>query len=254
MHKEGYRFDRIALLSLLRAIFMSNFSRASRGVLAGRKRAVASQLRKLLAQFQTSLSDERFRWPVATCAIISLNLIAWFAVAWTHHLSPFAPQNSALLLRVGAVNWNLLGAGEWWRIITSQFLHVHFPHLIFNMLSLLLLGGMLELESGAWRLVVLYLLSGVAGQLVGVAVAPSLVSSGASQATMGLAGGVAVGLFRQRRAFTARLIILLAIVAVQCGLDLLAAGSIKAGHSAGFLAGALIAYVLHRHRGERHKA
>lgn len=207
---------------------------------------MTSHLIKLLDRFRAGQSGRRFIWPVATCAIILLNLIAWFAVAWVYHLSPFAAQNSALLLRAGAVNRELLVAGEWWRIITSQFLHVHFPHLIFNMLSLLLLGGMLELDAGSWRLVVLYLMSGAVGQLIGVAAAPALVSSGASQATMGLAGGVAVSLFRHRLS-TTRLIILLAVVAVQSGLDLAAAGYIKAGHLGGFLAGAVIGYVLYRH-------
>jgi rhomboid protease GluP len=205
--------------------------------------AVSLRLIKFLAGFKTG---ERRNWPVATCAIISMNLIAWFGVAWVYHLSPFAPQNSALLLRAGAVNWQLLNEGQWWRIITSQFLHVHFPHLLFNMLSLLLLGGMFERDFGSWRLIALYFGSGLVGQLMGVAATPALVSSGASQATMGLAGGVAVALFRWRRTYIARLVILLAVVGVQFGLDLFAASTIKAGHLGGFCAGALIGYLLQR--------
>lgn len=204
------------------------------------------KFRKLLAQFRRIESVSNLRWPFATCAIISLNFITWFAVALAYHLSPFTAQTSALLLRAGAVNAQLLSEGEWWRIITSQFLHVHFPHLLFNMLALLLLGGMLERDFGWRRLVALYLLSGVIGQLIGVVANPALVSSGASQATMGLAGGVAAGFVRQQYASASRLIILLAVVAVQFGLDLAAAGYIKAGHLGGFLAGALIAYVSNR--------
>ena len=185
------------------------------------------------------------RWPVVACAIAGLNLAAWFAVAWGYGLSPFASQNSALLLRAGAVNLRLLSDGEWWRILTSQFLHVRFPHLLFNVLAMLLLGEMLERELGAWRLATLYLLSGTVGQLAGVIAAPTLVSSGASQAVMGLAGGVTVGLLRRRQWKSARLVILLAVVAVQFGLDLMAAGHIKAGHLAGFIAGAATGYLLY---------
>lgn len=186
-------------------------------------------------------------WPPAACAIISLNLVVWFAVSRVYHLSPFAPQNSALLLRAGAVNWRLLlGDGEWWRIITSQFLHVHFPHLLFNMLAVLLLGYILERDFGAWRFILLYFVSGIVGQLMGVLAAPDLVSSGASQAAMGLAGGVATGLLLdRRRRQMPKVVILLAIVAIQFGLDIMAAGYVKAGHIGGFMAGVVTGYVLY---------
>jgi rhomboid protease GluP len=189
-----------------------------------------------------------FRWPPATCAIISLNLVAWIAVARIFNLSPFARQHSTLLLRAGAANWQLLSEGEWWRILISQFLHVNLPHMLFNMLALLLLGGMLERDLGAWRFLVLYFVSGSVGQLVGVAATPALVSSGASQAVMGLAGGVASGLLRRRSKQTARLITMLVLVCIQFGLDILAAGYIKAGHWGGLLAGAVIGFLLYRQK------
>lgn len=107
---------------------------------------------KLLTQVRADPSGQRLTWPVTTFALITVNLVAWCAVAWFYHLSPLASQNSALLLRAGAVNGELLPAGEWWRLITAQFLHVHFLHFIFNMVALMLLGGMLERESGSWRL------------------------------------------------------------------------------------------------------
>jgi rhomboid protease GluP len=200
---------------------------------------------KILSRFK---ARGGFRWPPATCAIISLNLVAWFAVAWIFNLSPFARQHSALLLRAGAVNWQLLSEGEWWRILTSQFLHVNFPHMLFNMLALLLLGGMLESDLGAWRFLALYFVSGSIGQLMGVAATPALVSSGASQTVMGLAGGVASSLLRRRSKQTARLIIMLVLVCIQLGLDLLAAGYIKDGHWGGLLAGAVIGFLLYRQK------
>jgi rhomboid protease GluP len=184
----------------------------------------------------------RCSWPIITCALIALNLIAWCAVAWVYDLPLLAPQHSLRLLEVGAVNGELLRAGEWWRILTSQFLHVHFPHLIFNLLALLLLGGLLEREFGSWRLLVLYMSSGIVGQIIGVVASPTLVSSGASQAVMGLAGGVTMVSFgRAARNRTRWLIVLLAYLAIQIGLDVRSAGYVKAGHLAGFFAGALIA-------------
>jgi rhomboid protease GluP len=186
-----------------------------------------------------------FNWPIAVLVLIIANLITWCAVAWFYHLPLFTAQNSILLLRVGAVNGALLSAGQWWRIIASQFLHVHFLHLLFNMLALLLLGSVLEREFGSLQLVVLYLGSGIIGQLAGVIAAPLLVSSGASQAVMGLAGGMFVLLLRrpQRRALW---LVLVSVIGIQVALDLISSGGIKVGHLAGFCAGIVTCFVCRR--------
>ncbi|HEX8746696.1 MAG TPA: rhomboid family intramembrane serine protease [Pyrinomonadaceae bacterium] len=206
-------------------------------------------MRLLSIKILSQLGAQRgFRWPPATCAIISLNLVAWLTVAWVFNLSPFTRQHSTLLLRAGALNLQLLGEGEWWRILSSQFLHVNFPHLLFNMLALLLLGGMLESDLGSRRLLALYFVSGSIGHLIGVAATPALVSSGASQAVMALAGAVASGLLSWHKKQTARLAVLVVLTGVQFGLDMLAAGHIKAGHWGGFLAGALMGYLLYRRK------
>ncbi|HLL75664.1 MAG TPA: rhomboid family intramembrane serine protease [Pyrinomonadaceae bacterium] len=188
--------------------------------------------------------------PGVTLALVAVNLISWFAVSWAYGLPPHRPHNSYLLLRVGALDGDLLRAGGWWRIIASQFLHVHFPHLLFNMAALLLLGSPLERAFGPLRFALLYLAGGSIGQLAGVLAAPALVSSGASQAVMGVAGARAVQLIRRRGAGRASLIILLAVTGIQLGLDLLVAQKIKAGHWVGLCAGALLGYLLGRTPGQ----
>lgn len=195
---------------------------------------------------KVELWGRRYVVPFVTLALIAVNLLAWFTVAWTYHLSPFAAQNSALLIRAGAVNGELLRAGEWWRIITSQFLHVHFPHLFFNLLALLLCGALLEQEQGSWRLALIYFVSGVAGQIAGVLATPALVSSGASQTVMGLAGGALVELLRRPQRKILWVMIVPVIVFIQAALDLVSSGGLKAGHLAGFCAGAATTYALHR--------
>ena len=182
----------------------------------------------------------------ATYALAAQSLAAWCAVAWRFNLSPLAAQDSALLLRAGAANGELLRAGDWWRLVTSQFLHVHFPHLVFNAVSILLLGRMLEREAGRQRLLAVYLVGGTIGQAVGVAATPALVASGASQALMSLAGAAASRSLRRPRLRGASMAILLAVVAVQIFLDVWSAGHVKAGHLAGFCAGALIGRVVWR--------
>lgn len=188
------------------------------------------------------------RWrtfrPIVTLTLIALSFIAWFAVVWAYHLRPFAAQNSALLLHAGALNGELLRDGGWWRIITSQFLHVYFLHLVFNMASLLLLGMRLERALGSLRFALLYLIGGSIGQLVGVMAAPALVTSGASQAVMGLAGATVFNFLRQRESGNFQLAILLAVIGMTAALDIAAAGSIKPGHIGGLCAGVGLGWIL----------
>lgn len=187
---------------------------------------------------------QRIIWPVVTLTLIALGFIAWLAVAWGYNLHLFATQHSTRLLRVGALNGELLRAGEWWRIIASQFLHVYFLHLVFNMVSLLLLGTILEREIGSLRFAAVYLISGSIGQLVGVMAAPELVTSGASQAVMGIAGATAFLMLRRRDAGRLSLVITLAVIGITVGLDLVAAARIKPGHLAGLSAGAGLGWIL----------
>lgn len=184
------------------------------------------------------------RRSIITWLLIALNLAAWFAVASAFHLSPIATQSSELLLRAGALRSDLMWAGEWWRIFTSQFLHVYFAHLILNMLFLFVLGGSLERAFGSLRFALLYLVSGAAGQVASVIVTPTLVSSGASQAIMGLAGCALVKRFRLRKETPFQIIITLTVISIQVAIDLVAAHTIKAGHAAGFCAGAILGYIL----------
>jgi rhomboid protease GluP len=184
--------------------------------------------------------------PLLTISLIALNFICWFAVAASYHLSPFAPHNSALLLKVGAVNGELLSAGQWWRLFSSQFLHVHFLHLVFNMAALLILGYAVEVKHGSWRFALALAASGITGQLIGVLAAPELVSSGASQALMGLAGWVIVEQFRQFRLNKLILLGALVVAAVQVVLDVSTSGGIKAGHLGGFFIGAMLNLLMSR--------
>ncbi|MFJ6696633.1 rhomboid family intramembrane serine protease [Streptomyces sp. NPDC091272] len=86
-----------------------------------------------------------------------------------------------------------VAAGEWYRLVTSMFLHKEIWHIAFNMLGLWWLGGPLEAALGRARFIALYLLSGLAGSALTYAVAaPDQPSLGASGAIFGLLGATAV--------------------------------------------------------------
>jgi membrane associated rhomboid family serine protease len=82
---------------------------------------------------------------------------------------------------------------DYWRLVTSGFLHAGPIHILFNMYLLWLLGNLLEPTLGSGRFAALYftaLLWGAFGALV--AVEPNISTVGASGAVFGLMGAAAV--------------------------------------------------------------
>jgi membrane associated rhomboid family serine protease len=82
--------------------------------------------------------------------------------------------------------------GEWWRLLTSAFLHYGPLHLAFNMVSLYFAGSILEQVIGRWRYVVLYLVSGLAGAAGALYWTPHGLTVGASGAIFGVLGALLV--------------------------------------------------------------
>lgn len=80
--------------------------------------------------------------------------------------------------------------GEWWRLLTSVFLHIGIIHILFNMWCLWDLGALSESLYGHWTFAVEYLTCGIAGSVASAAWHPQTVSAGASGAIFGLAGSL----------------------------------------------------------------
>jgi membrane associated rhomboid family serine protease len=73
-----------------------------------------------------------------------------------------------------------------WQFVTYQFVHAGFFHLLVNMLGLWFAGNILERILGPGRFVLYYLLCGIAGGLLQVAISPGPTVVGASGAVCGL--------------------------------------------------------------------
>jgi membrane associated rhomboid family serine protease len=82
--------------------------------------------------------------------------------------------------------------GEWYRLLTSGFLHASLFHIGFNMLLLFFLGRLLEPALGTPRFLVLYFASLLAGSLGALVLEPNSLGIGASGAIFGLAGATFV--------------------------------------------------------------
>ena len=94
------------------------------------------------------------------------------------------------LIRWGANYGPLTLAGEWWRLLTSTFVHIGIVHLGINMWCLWNLGRLTELHLGRLQFALVYIASGVLASLASLAWHPNILSAGASGAIFGIAGAL----------------------------------------------------------------
>jgi len=101
--------------------------------------------------------------------------------------------------------------GQWYRLLTSAFLHAGLFHLLTNMFALITVGPQLEAALGRWRFLALYVLAALGGSTLSYAVSPPYVLGvGASGAIFGLFGAFYV-ILRRAGAETRQVLGLIAI-------------------------------------------
>lgn len=129
---------------------------------------------------------------IGTQFLLLLNL-AFFALEINYGGS----KNLDTLYRLGALVSDDVWRGEWWRLLTANFLHYGTLHLAANMIALWSLGSMVELYVGTGLYLVSYLFCGV-GAMLGYSIINSFyltqktdILVGASGAIMGLLGIIA---------------------------------------------------------------
>jgi membrane associated rhomboid family serine protease len=182
--------------------------------------------------------------PVVTYALIAINVIVFLAEGGG--ALTFSGSASGSIYLKGALIGSLAGKGvaygEWWRIISSGFLHENIIHIGFNMWVLYYLGVMLEPALGRLRFALIYGVSLLCGSFGALLVSPHAVTVGASGAIFGLMGAAAVELrARQIPLFqtgVGGLIVLNLIISFSIP------GISWGGHIGGLIGGALAAAVL----------
>lgn len=108
--------------------------------------------------------------------------------------------------------------GEYWRLVTSIFLHTGFTHLLFNSFSLVLFGPALETMIGKGKFFIVYLLSGIGANVATFSLQPlTYTHVGSSGAIFGLFGFfLAITTFRKEMLSkeNSQLIITIAVIGV----------------------------------------
>ncbi len=136
--------------------------------------------------------------------------------------------------------WALFGPlvdhGDWWRLITSAFLHASVIHIAFNMLALWWLGAPVEMALGRVRFIGLYLVSGLAGAAGALVADPNAVTVGASGAIFGLLGA---GLILEWQATGSIAGNYLTLILINLAISFAVPGISIGGHVGGLIGGIL---------------
>lgn len=179
--------------------------------------------------------------PFVTYGIIAVSILLFVMMTISG-----GSQNINVLFNYGAkVNFAIILFNQWWRLITPIFLHIGFAHLAFNLIIVYYLGSQLEMLFGHGKYAILYLLSGIMGNIFSFAFNAS-VSAGASTAIFGLFVSTIVlsKLYPHQIQFQA--------IARQYGLligmniifGLLSSGVDNMGHIGGLIGGYFVTYMI----------
>ena len=79
-----------------------------------------------------------------------------------------------------------------WRLMTPIFVHIGWQHFLFNIFAIYVVGQLAEQVWGSWRFLLLYLLSGIMGNVFTLFLTPDVVAAGASTAVFGAFASIAV--------------------------------------------------------------
>ncbi|HWS17523.1 MAG TPA: rhomboid family intramembrane serine protease [Candidatus Elarobacter sp.] len=126
--------------------------------------------------------------PIATIVLLAIN-IGIFVIMLASGVSWITPETDQVL-RWGADYGPYTLSGQYWRLLTSMFLHFGIIHLAGNMWCLWSLGQLAERLLGSISLVCIYLLTGIGAALLSLSWDPMRVSAGASGAIFGIAGAL----------------------------------------------------------------
>jgi membrane associated rhomboid family serine protease len=182
----------------------------------------------------------RATW-LLTALVLAVSATTALALGETHDLGVF--------IRAGALDHGLVGNGEWWRLVACVFVHLGLMHLVLNAAGLVILGRLVEDLFGSVRLIALFGVAGIAGELASYLASPVGSSAGASGAVFGLLGAVFVEITwhrqRYRSAWRRGMWGGLAVVAIgQLGYDFFDPVIDQWAHGGGLIAGALFGLVL----------
>ncbi|MBQ6376247.1 MAG: rhomboid family intramembrane serine protease [Lachnospiraceae bacterium] len=190
------------------------------------------------------------RTPYVTGVIAGINILV-FLIA---EIFGGSTLDTNVLIRFGGAYTPYIRDGEYWRLLTSMFMHSGIRHLLNNMLLLYVLGQHLEFLLGRVRYTAVYLAGGLAADVIAylwyLREGRDVVSVGASGAVFAVIGTLVYIIIRNRgRVDGLSMRQMLIMLGFSLYFGLVAADVSNAAHIGGLLAGFLLGVLLYRKPG-----
>lgn len=178
--------------------------------------------------------------------LIVINVIVFFALSFQG-----MTEDALFMLEKGAMYMPyVLEYGEYYRMVTSIFMHFGFEHLLNNMISLGFLGWQLEREVGKIKFLLIYFGSGIAGNVLSgiweMFTGDYAVSAGASGAVFGIIGALLYIAMRNHGRIgdiSGRGLLFMVVLSLYHGFT--STGVDNMAHIGGFLAGLILGILLY---------
>jgi rhomboid protease GluP len=156
-----------------------------------------------------------------------------------------------LMVLLGSDYGPMTTTGEWWRAITSMFIHFGVPHIAFNMWALWSTGRLVERLYGSRQFLLLYMSAGICGSVASVSWNPLVNSAGASGAIFGVFGALLVFVVNKKAGVPASIMSrhrssMLGFIAYNLFYGFLHTGIDNAAHIGGLAGGFLFGWLLSR--------
>ena len=197
--------------------------------------------------------EQIFRGPLnwMNLLMIGINVVIFIIMEFLG-----STEDTGFMLQWGAACRPFILNGEWYRLFTSMFLHFGIEHLVNNMLVLFVLGSRLERVIGKIRFLLIYLLGGIAGNVVSLLLELKTqefsVSAGASGAVFAVMGAMIYIVIRNKGwlgDLSMRQILVMAAFSLYFGFT--SSGVDNAAHIGGLLAGFVLAVLFWHPSGSR---
>ena len=193
----------------------------------------------VLSQDQNTPTPNLGWRPAVTWALLAVNGLVWLVTTVEG-----GSENPDVMLRFGAMFGPFIANGEYWRLFTAMFLHFGVSHLLFNSISLLIYGQIVERFYGHLRFTSIYFFAGIVGSVTSFIFNPLALAAGASGAIFGVLGALAAYFVVQRdvlgRFSRHNLIAIFVLMVIQLLYGFNVTGVDNWAHMGGFSAGFLI--------------
>ena len=178
--------------------------------------------------------------PFVTYGLLAIMVIVFVVMTFSG-----GTTDSYNLVQFGAKYNPLIRAGEYWRLVTPIFIHIGFTHILLNGITLYFIGQWVERFFGHWRFLILFLLSGIMGNLASFAFSPNI-SAGASTAIFGLFGAFMMlgESFSNNQVIRSLARNFLLFIVLNIVSDVFVSGIDIYGHLGGLVGGFLLGYIV----------